>query len=176
MNKEKREMKKEKREMNKERIRNMCLAGVLTAAVFVSAAYLHIPVGQGYVHIGDAFIFLAASLLPAPYAVFTGAAGAALADCLSGYAVYAPASLIIKGLTALCFSSRGKKILSKRNLTALVPAAVLCAGGYYLYEIILTKSLLAPVSGLVGNLMQSVFSAVIFVITGAALNKKTVFH
>lgn len=162
--------------MKKEKIKNMCLAGVLTAAVFVSAAYLHIPLGQGYVHIGDAFIYLAASLLPAPYALFTGAVGAALADCLSGYAVYAPASLIIKGLTALCFSSKGEKILTKRNLTALVPSAMLCVGGYYLYEIILTKSLLAPVSGIVGNLLQAVFSAVIFVLTGTVLNKKTVFH
>lgn len=159
--------------MKKEKIKNMCLAGVLTAAVFVSAAYLHIPVGQGYVHIGDAFIYLAASLLPTSYAVFSGAAGAVLADCLSGYAMYAPASLIIKGLTALCFSSKGEKILTKRNLTALVPAAVLCVGGYYLYEIILTKSLVAPISGVAGNLIQSAFSAVVFVLTGAALNKKT---
>ncbi|MBR6535800.1 MAG: ECF transporter S component [Lachnospiraceae bacterium] len=62
---------------NQNRLKNMCLAGVLTALVFVFTAYLHIPSVNGYVHVGDGFIYFAACLLPLPYALFVVLAVAA---------------------------------------------------------------------------------------------------
>ena len=61
----------------------MCISGIFTALVFVVTAYLHIPTYNGYVHVGDGFIFLAACLLPMPYSIFVGAIGAMLADLLT---------------------------------------------------------------------------------------------
>ena len=86
----------------------MCLAGIFTAVVFVFTAYLHIPSHTGYTHVGDGFIYLAASLLPLPYAVFVGAGGALLADCLTGFAIWAPGSVIIKTVAVLFFSGKSK--------------------------------------------------------------------
>ena len=48
--------------MKYEKIKLMCFAGIFTAIVFVFTAYLHIPSHTGYTHVGDAFIYLAASL------------------------------------------------------------------------------------------------------------------
>ena len=149
----------------------MCLAGVLTALVFVFTAYLHIPSVNGYVHIGDGFIYFAACLLPLPYALFVGAGGAVLADCLTGYAVWAPGSAIIKGLLVLCFCRKGKKILSGRNLLALPLAAVVCVGGYYLYGSIIAGSFAAALADVPGNIMQSVSSSVLFAVLAAAADK-----
>lgn len=87
----------------------MCIAGVLTSLVFVVTAYLHIPTNNGYVHVGDGLIYLSACLMPWPYALFIGAAGAFLADCLTGYAIWAPGSVVIKAMTVLLFSSKSKK-------------------------------------------------------------------
>lgn len=87
--------------MKNEKVKYMCLAGIFTAIVFVFTAYLHIPSHTGYTHVGDGFIYLAACLLPLPYAAFVGAAGALLADCLTGFAIWAPGSVIIKAL-AVC--------------------------------------------------------------------------
>ncbi len=157
--------------MKKEKLINMCHAGVFTAIVFVTTAYLHIPVHTGYVHIGDGFIYLAASLLPMPYALFTGAAGALLADCLTGYALFAPASVIIKGLTVLFFTSKNDNLLNKRNLIALIPAAILCVGGYYLYEAVITGNFAAPLAGVTGNIIQSVFSSIVFIAAASAMKK-----
>ena len=73
--------------MKKERnlnIRRLVLSGLFIAIIFVLTAYLHIPTAKGYIHIGDAMIFLSASLLPTPYAIAVSAIGGALADALSG--------------------------------------------------------------------------------------------
>ena len=45
----------------------------------------------GYIHLGDALIYLAAVLLPAPYAMAAGAIGGGLADLLTA-PVWAPAT------------------------------------------------------------------------------------
>ena len=99
--------------MKKKNIRLMCVAGVFTALVFIVTAYLHIPTNNGYIHVGDALIYLSACILPLPYAMAVGAGGALLADCLTGYAIWAPGSLLIKAATALLFSkSSGTRIMA----------------------------------------------------------------
>ena len=153
------------------RIKYMCITGVLTALVFVFTAYLHIPSVNGYVHIGDGFIYFAACLLPLPYGLFVGAGGAVLADCLTGYAVWAPGSAVIKALTVFCFSRTGKQILCKRNLLGLPVAAVICVGGYYLYGSVITGNFAAPLADVTGNVMQSLCSSVLFAVLAAAADK-----
>lgn len=157
--------------MKIEKIKLMCFTGIFTAIVFVFTAYLHIPSHTGYTHVGDAFIYLAACLLPLPYAVFVGAGGALLADCLTGFAIWAPASVIIKVAAVLFFSRRCKNIISWHNILALIPAWVFCIGGYYLYEALITGSFIVPVAGIPGYITQSVLSTVLFVIIGIAMDK-----
>ena len=161
--------------MKKLSVKNLALSGLLGALVLVFTAWLHIPVGNGYVHIGDAFIYLAAVLLPTPYALLTAVGGAVLADCLSGYALWAPASLIIKALTVLLFTSKKPKLLNLRNVLAPVGAGVLCAGGYYLYEAVLYGDYATPLLSAPGNLMQSLCSAVVFFLVAGALKNRKPF-
>lgn len=162
--------------MNNKKIRLMCITGVFVALVFVVTAYLHIPTANGYIHIGDGFIYLAACLLPSPYALFVGAVGALLADCLTGYAIWAPGSVLIKAVTALLFSSKGKRIVSFRNLMALIPATVACAGGYYLYESLIYRNFISPLAGIPASLTQALGSAIIFVLAGLAIDKMNFKH
>ncbi len=156
--------------MKMQRVKRMCLAGIFTAVVFVFTAYLHIPSHTGYTHVGDGFIYLAACLLPLPYAVFVGAGGALLADCLTGFAVWAPASVVIKAAAVLFFSHKSKKIACGRNVLALIPAGVLCVGGYYLYECLILGNFIAPLAGIPGYITQSVLSGVLFVVVGLAMD------
>lgn len=157
--------------MKKERIKLMCLAGVFTAVVFVFTAYLHIPSHTGYTHVGDGFIYLAACLLPLPYAMFVGAGGALLADCLTGFAIWAPGSVIIKTVAVLFFSRKGVKIITWRNMLALIPAWALCIGGYYLYETLITGNFVSPLAGIPGYITQSLLSSILFVAVGLAMDK-----
>ena len=160
--------------MKNNKIKYMCIAGVLTALVFVVTAYLHIPMYNGYIHFGDGIIYLAACLLPLPYAVAVGAGGALLSDCVTGFAIWAPASVIIKALTTLLFSSKKDTIINIRNSLVLLPAAILCAGGYYLYEALLYGNFVAPLASISSNIIQSIASSIVFVIAGIAMDKMNV--
>jgi len=155
---------------SKQNIRLLTLSAVFCAIVYVATTFIRIPAVVGYVHIGDAFIYLAAAMLPTPYALGIGAVGAGLAD-LIGYPMYAPGTIIIKMLTVLFFTSKKDKILCIRNITATLPAGIACVGGYYLYETILTKSFSAPIAGIVFNVAQTAASAVIFIVIGLVFDK-----
>ena len=157
--------------MKNKKVSLMCMTGVFATLVFVFTAYLHIPTNNGYVHVGDGFIYLAACLLPSAYAMTVGAGGAFLADCLTGFAIWAPGSVIIKVLTALLFSRKGNKIINIHNVLALLPAAALCVGGYYLYESILYDNFVTPLSGIPASITQSVASSIVFVVVGRAFDK-----
>ena len=59
--------------------RRICLTALMAAIIYVFTAYIHVPSHTGYTHVGDGFLDLAASLLPAPFAAAAGAIGAGLA-------------------------------------------------------------------------------------------------
>lgn len=157
--------------MKNKHTRLICISGVLAALVFVITAYLHIPTHNGYVHCGDGVIFIAACMLPMPYSIIVGALGALLADLLTGFAIWAPGSMIIKGLLAVIFTCKAKKIITKRNLVMLVPAALISAVGYYFYEALITGNFIAPLSGIPASLVQAAASSIVYVVIGVAMDK-----
>ena len=156
--------------MNKTYYR-LCVSGVLAALVFVATTVIHIPSHAGYIHIGDAFIYLAACLLPHPYAAAAGAVGAALSDALTGYAVWVPGTVVIKAAAVFFFTSRRDKLLCPRNFLALLPSFAVCIGGYYVYEALILSNWIAPLAGLIPSLMQCLFSALVFVLLAAASDR-----
>lgn len=155
----------------KSEIKLITTTGIFTAIVFVVTAYLHIPSHTGYTHIGDGFIYLAACLLPLPYAAFVGGVGALLADCLTGFAVWAPASVVIKVLAVLFFTSKKDKIVCTKNILALIPASLLCVGGYYLYDALIVGNFVSALAGIPGYITQSVLSGAFFIVSGIATDK-----
>ena len=154
-------------------VKRITATAVMAALTTLMTAYIfHIPVGVngGYVHLGDTMIYLAAAFLPLPYACAAGAIGGGLADLLTA-PVWAPATIIIKMLICLPFSSKGTKLVTKRNVVALFLAFAISATGYYIAEGIMfgfTASFFTSVSG---SIVQSGGSAIMFVIIGTALDK-----
>ena len=106
--------------------------------------------------------------------MFVGAGGALLADCLTGFAIWAPGSVIIKTVAVLFFSRKSERNINLRNLLALLPAWVVCIGGYYLYEALITGNFIVPLSGIPGYITQSILSSVLFVAAGLAMDKLNV--
>ena len=94
-----------------------------------------------------------------------------LADLLTGFAIWAPGSMIIKGLLVLLFAYRSNKIITKRNLIMLLPAAFISTAGYYLYEVLITGSFIASLSGISGSLIQAVASSIVYVVVGITMDK-----
>lgn len=153
--------------------RSLIFASFFAALIFVATAYLpRIPTALGYIHPGDGFVLIAAACLPFPYALSAAALGGTLADLMTGYAIYAPATLMIKLLMALCISSRTKKFVSLRNLIGAATATLINAGGYYLYEsLFISGSFLPPLADLPFNLFQTAIGGVIFICVGILFDR-----
>lgn len=151
----------------------LCMAAMFAAMIALTTAYLfHIPIGSngGYLHFGDAFIYLGASLLPMPYACAAASIGGGLADFISGAPIWILPTMIIKPLTAVWFTHTGK-LLCKRNLFALLLAGIVSNAGYYLAEVALSGNWLAPLATQWGGVIQSGGSAVVFVMIALALDR-----
>ena len=149
------------------------MTGLFAAMSTVMTAYIcHIPYGAngGYIHFGDALIYMAAVFLPRPYALTAAAIGGGMADILTA-PMWAPATIIIKMLITLPFTSKEGRILAPRNIAAPFLAAVISASGYYLAEGILFGSFIAPLASFAGSAVQSGGSAVIFLVLAAAMDK-----
>lgn len=164
-------------------IRLLTLTGVFTALIYVLTAFVHIPTGTGYIHAGDGMIYMAASLLPTPYAVFAAAVGGALSDGLSGYFIWVPGTLIIKAVTALFFSNKSEKIVTTRNIIGIIPSLFTCVLGYALYEGtvmaavgdgISKAAFLAPFAKIPENCVQVAGSAALYIFVGLAFDKANI--
>lgn len=142
------------------KLQSLVTAAILAAAITIMTAFLfHVPIGAtgGYVHFGDALIYLSAALLPAPYAVGAAVVGAGLADLLTA-PMWMPATVVIKSLVVLPFSSRGERLLTRRNAAATLLAGAITVVGYYLAEGLLFGGWAAFLMSVTGNLVQAVYN------------------
>ena len=155
------------------RLYNLTLTGIFAALITIFTAYIgHIPVGVngGYVHFGDTLIYLAAAILPMPYAMAAGAIGGGIADLLTAPA-WTIATVIIKSLIVIPFTYKGTSILNKRNYVAPVIAYLISGTGYFLAEAIIFGVKAAFFSSMAGSLIQSGGSMIFFLILGKTLDK-----
>ena len=134
--------------LQKDKIHLLTITALFAAAIAVMTAYLlHIPIPTGgYIHLGDALIYLAACLLPVPYAAAAAAIGAGLADLLTAPMWVLP-TLVIKAVLVLFF-----------------PAAYALAG------CAMTGTMAAFVPQFLGTLIQGIGSGALFIVITPALD------
>ncbi len=148
---------------------------LFAALIFVGTQFLQIPLPFGYFNFGDCFIVLSALIIGGPYAIMASAAGAALADVLSGYTVYAPATLIIKAIMVVSITATiriGVKADVKHKTMPVILGAVVAelimVLGYFVYDNIL-YNFAGAVAALPGNIIQGVAAVVISTVVAAVL-------
>lgn len=151
----------------------LSLAAVFAALVTVSTLILQIPVPStgGYINVGDAMIFTSALLFGPIVGGLAGGIGSAAAD-LIGYPVFAPYTLVIKGVEGLVagYIKNGKSLT--RDLVAWIVGSFVMVSGYFIAEAYVMG--LGPVSAAVeipGNMFQVVFGGVISVPLSRVLRK-----
>ncbi len=150
---------------------NTLVIAALFAALTTVATMIHIfPNENGYVHLGDAVIYLAASCLPGTYAFVAAAVGGALADAIGGYFIYVPVTFLVKGLLTLTFTGRRDKLLCARNFIACAVGLVITVGGYFAAEWIM-YGWASAVGAVLGNLIQAGASAALYIVLALALDK-----
>lgn len=141
----------------------LAISGMMAALIFVATfcIKLPMPLTNGYVHLGDGFILLAASLLGWA-AVPAAAIGSMLADILLGYAVYALPTFLIKAAVAAVAVLALRSSREWLRVLGLIVAEAVMVGGYFLVEwLILGYGLAAATGSLLGNAMQGLSGVVI---------------
>lgn len=155
----------------KENTHLLTITALFAAAITTMTAYiLHIPIPTGgYIHLGDALIYLAACLLPLPYAAAAAAVGAGLADLLTAPMWVVP-TLIIKVLVVLLFTSRHDRILCRRNCAAVVLAGLFSPTAYAMAGCAMAGTMAAFVPQFLGTLVQGIGSGALFLVIVPALD------
>ena len=79
------------------------MTAMMICLIMVAILFIRVPIPftQGYVHFGDAMVFLAVLVLGWKYGAVAAALGGMLGDIVGGAAAWAPWSLGIKGIMAL---------------------------------------------------------------------------
>jgi len=146
-------------------------AGVMAALVAAVTMAVQVPVPEthGYINLGDTMVMLSGVLFGPLVGGIAGGVGSALADLLSGYAGWAPFTLLIKGAEGFVvglFARRGGRLWTLAG--CLVGGAVMVLG-YFAVEYALYG--VGAFAELPGNVVQAAVGVAAAVTVGPAVKR-----
>ena len=170
---------------------NLVLTAMMLCLVCLATYALKVPnpFTQGYVHLGDTFIFISVLTLGKKNGAIASAVGAALADIIGGYAIFAVGTFIAKGLMAFVMgtfielgakkaSGSGNKTLilshSPYELIGMVLGGLTEVAVYVPVNALVYGNLTVGLLSIPGNIGQFACSMVVAVILVHALLKTPV--
>lgn len=164
-----------KKEFNK--TYKICLSGIFASLIALATYLFKIPIasGQGYIHLGDTFVYFSGCFLGV-YGIFASAIGGAVADILSGYAAWAIPTAVIKALCSLPFAFSFKlykkefKAVNKYTVFPCVVSGFITVIGYGAVEVFL-YSKQAALLDLVWNIIEALASAFLFIVFGCVIDR-----
>ena len=158
-------------------IKELTLLGLSLAMITMSTMMIQIPIPatNGYVHVGDAFILVVSVFLGRKYGAIAGGLGSALADILSGFAFWAPFTLVIKALMGYIMGSvqigQDQSVSDKKSLLTAGLSALVMILGYFIAETIITGRFQVALFSIPWNGMQGVSAIVLYLVIGKIFEK-----
>ena len=163
----------------------LVLTGLMAAMVTVTTMFIKIPMPatSGYVHPGDAAIFLSVLILGKYWGGAAAGIGSAMGDILGGYGAWAPWTLVIKTImgfaTGLVLEVVAKKMGDKfqgsivvaARIGAMIVGGLIMVGGYYVAAAIIYGSWIVPIESIPGNIGQFTAGIVIAMALAIALER-----
>ncbi|MBO5374303.1 MAG: ECF transporter S component [Clostridia bacterium] len=153
--------------MKNQKIYKLSLTAMFTALVFVATYFIAIPMpAVGYVNLGDAFIILCTFIIGPVCGAVCGGIGAMLADLMLGYAIYAPATIIIKSLMAIAcyFVYKLVSTLTKHPFGFILGgfvAELVMVLGYFLFEGVFLIGFAGAIVNIPFNSIQGFLSIIV---------------
>ncbi len=127
----------------------------LTVMVMVATLLVRIPVpGGGYFNLGDVVIIFSGLFGGWKAGLIAGGIGSALAD-LIGFPVFAPITLVIKGLEGLVAGLAKPGIRWQRNLYPAIAVVIMVAGYFFGCWLFPNLGLAVAVADLPVNIVQA---------------------
>ncbi len=97
---------------------NIAIIGIFTAleTIMTATVAIPIPASSGYFNIGEGIIYFVSILFGPFIGAFVGGVGAAFADILGGYAIFAPGTFIAKGAEGFVVGLLFKKLKENNSI------------------------------------------------------------
>ena len=150
---------------NGKHLQKLILCAAFAALTCLATLVIQIPSPlSGFMNLGDALVLTSAVLLGPVYGTAAAGIGSCLADIFSGYAVYAPATLVIKSLMALALCLFLRVIRRPRFLAGLlgvIAAESVMVFGYFAYDGFLLGFGMGAAVGIPANLIQAALGIII---------------
>ncbi len=149
--------------MNKNKSYKLTISALFAALVCIATMIIQIKISEnGYINLGDCVVLSAGWTLGPLYGGAASAIGAMLADIFSGYAFYAPATFIIKGIMAPISYFLYKLIAGKSRLSSIIASLIsalisesVMVLGYFIFEaFFLGIGVPAAIADIPGNTIQ----------------------
>jgi len=158
------------------------IIAIFTALNFVATYWIQIPIPAtgGYLNIGDTAVMFTALIFGPIIGGVAGGVGPMMADIFSPYIIYAPATLIIKGLEGFLIgliSNPRRRVgrVSYRDILAVITGGILIPLGYFIYEaFILRFGVAIALVEMPGNFFQFITAAIISILLITASRKNIV--
>lgn len=155
--------------MNNFKVRDLVITSLFIALVFVFTWLVKIQLpfspNGGLIHLGNVPFFLAAIFFDKRVGMTAGALGMGLFDLTSGWAPWAPMTVISALLMGYILNKMNyKKYTLKSLVLSFVLLALVKVVVYYIGEIFILSSFVAPLASIPGNLIQIGVSSVIVLV------------
>ena len=163
---------------------DLIMTAMLVALVFLSTFFLNIKlpisVNGGLVHLGTAMLFIASILFGPKKGALAGAIGMGLFDIVGGWLLWAPITIVARGLQGFIVGkiawSKGRKGNSLAlNITATIVSIPFMIAVYYFGEVILYGNWIVPLTSIPGDLLQNALGMIIAIPVCVALKKVPYF-
>lgn len=171
-------MVKERAVVNTKKI---VITAMFTALTALATIVIQIPIPIGYVNLGDMFVLLSAFVLGAGYGCVAAGLGSSIADIIVGYAIYAPATFIIKACMAIVASLIFKALRGKIKFSIVgmiiagIVAELIMVSGYFFYESVILGYSWGALYSIPGNLIQGAIGVVVCITIMSVFNNRNLF-
>jgi len=146
---------------NKMKLKKIVYTGLMIAVVFVLTRFTAISFTVGYFNLGDIGIILTSSILGGFSGMIAGGVGSALADISYGAMIFAPVTLVVKGIEGYLLGILLNRYKDKiKPLPAISVSLAFMVFGYFIATVFLFN-LEAALADSLSTLIQAVVSVVV---------------
>jgi len=145
---------------------------ILAAVTAVLTIVVRIPTpAKGYINFGDVAIVFTAITLGPVSGMLAGGLGTAVSDVLSGFANFAPISLVVHGLQGLLVGLivRIRPSSLWLQILAGIAGTIVMAGGYLAAEALFISGIGPALAEVPLNLIQAVVGVILGILVSAAV-------
>ncbi len=151
------------------KVRDLVITSLFIALVYVFTWIVKIQLpfspNGGLIHLGNVPFFLAAIFFDKRVGMTAGALGMGLFDLTSGWILWSPMTVISALIMGYILNKMNyKKYTLKSLILSFILAALVKVVVYYIGEIFILSSFVAPLASIPGNLIQIGVSSVIVLV------------